>query len=324
MTRSHERRRSARTETRLAEALGPRASRRFGTLSTLPGQLLIIFIFAFPTVVTIYISLTSWTPLDGVSWLDAHLFWSWFDNYANVFQDGRLAGALGRTLLMVVLAVGLQFVLGFGLALLFLDRFVGRAVYYSLFLLPMMVVPAVSGYMFLILFQSTGPINQFISLFVSGDFEMVWFTNKTTAFAAVVAADVWQWTPMMFLILLAGLIGIPEDQIKAARLLGASWAQVLWRISLPRIKMVIAIAIGIRFIEGLKLFDVMYIMTRGGPGVATETLSLYLYKRMYGDLEWSYVAALGLTIVIVMSLLGLCGFVLVRRFSRRASLAPVG
>ena len=133
----------------------------------------------------------------------------------------------------------------------------------------------------------------------------MWFTNPTTALIAVISADVWQWTPMMFLILLAGLIGVPEDQVKAARLLGASWAQVLLRISLPRIKGVIAIAIGIRLIESIKLFDVMYIMTKGGPGVATQTLSLYIYKRTYGDLEWAYVAAMGLTIVVVMSLAAL-------------------
>ncbi|MGD9538639.1 MAG: carbohydrate ABC transporter permease [Alphaproteobacteria bacterium] len=311
-------------DTRLAEALGAGRARRVGALSTLPAQLLLIFIFAFPTVVTIYISLTSWTPLDGVSWVEAHRFWAWFDNYAGVFQDGRLGGAIARTLLMVAIAVAAEFLLGFGLALLFIDRFAGRAVYYSLFLLPMMVVPAVSGYMFLILFQSTGPINQFISLFTPGDFEMVWFTDKTTAFIAVVAADIWQWTPMMFLILLAGLIGVPEDQIKAARLLGASARQILWRISLPRIRTVIAIAIGIRFIEALKLFDVMYIMTKGGPGVATETLSLYIYKRTYGDLEWAYVAALGLTIVIVMSALGVLVFALVRRYARRRLAAAPG
>ncbi len=180
----------------------------------------------------------------------------------------------------------------------------------------MMVVPAVSGYMFLILLQSTGPVNGMLGALLGHPVQIVWFSNAGTAMAAVVAADVWQWTPMMFLILLAGLIGVPEDQIKAARLLGASWAQILRRISLPRVRGVIGIAVGIRVIESLKLFDVMFIMTKGGPGVATQTLSLYIYKRTYGDLEWAYVAAVGLTIVVVMSLAALLTIALVRRAGR--------
>lgn len=303
---------------RLADPLGPRLTRRIGNATTLPAQLMLVFIIAFPTLVTVYISLTAWTPLDGITWVKAYTSWSWFDNYVEIFQDDRFGNAILRTLFLVVIAVAAEFLLGFGLALLFVDKFAFRPVYYSLFLLPMMVVPAVSGYMFLILFQSTGPINQLISFVTGQPFDLVWLTSRSLAPFAVIAADVWQWTPMMFLILLAGLIGVPQDQIKAARLLGASWAQILTRISLPRIRAVIVIAIGIRFIEAFKLFDVMFIMTKGGPGVATETVSLYLYKRTFGDLEWAYVAAIGLTIVIVMSLIAMGTLAVVRRARRQA------
>lgn len=306
---------------KLGGALGARRAKRIGTLATLPAQLLLIFIIAFPTVVTVYISLTWWTPLDGTSWLQAHESWQWFDNYAEIFTDAKLGSSLWLTLKIVAIAVFLEFLLGFGLAVLFVERFVAKPVYYALLLLPMMVVPAVSGYMFLILFQSTGPVNQFISWLTGEPFQLVYFTDAFWSQVVVIIADVWQWTPMMFLILLAGLLGVPEDQVKAARLLGANWAQILWRISLPRIKGVIAIAIGIRVIESLKLFDVMYIMTKGGPGTATQTLSLYIYKRTYGDLEWAYVAALGLTIVISMSLAAVLLLSLLRWRARRAAQA---
>lgn len=302
---------------KLAGALGARQARRIGGFATLPAQLLLIFIIAFPTVVTIYISLTWWTPLDGTSWLQAHESWQWFDNYTEIFEDAKLGSAIWLTLKIVAIAVAAEFLLGFGLAILFVDRFAFKPLYYTLLLLPMMVVPAVSGYMFLILFQSTGPLNQFIGWITGEPFTLVWFTDGFWAQFAVIAADVWQWTPMMFLILLAGLIGVPEDQIKAARLLGAGWGQILLRISLPRIKTVIAIAIAIRVIESLKLFDVMYIMTKGGPGVATQTLSLYIYKRTYGDLEWAYVAAMGLTIVVSMSLAALLALWLLKLAARR-------
>jgi multiple sugar transport system permease protein len=252
-----------------------------------------------------------------VPWTQAYRSFAWFDNYVEIFRDQRLIGALGRTLFMVVIAVCLEFVFGFGLAFLFVDKFRLRPLYYTLILMPMMVVPAVSGYMFLMLFQSTGPINQILSAVSGHTVEIVWLANENFAIAAVIVAEVWQWTPMVFLILLAGLMAVPEDQVKAARLLGANWGQVLWRISLPRVKAVMAIAIGIRFIEGLKLFDIMYIMTKGGPGVATETLSLYIYKRTYGDLEWAYVSALGLAIVLTMSLIALALLVVARTGGNR-------
>jgi multiple sugar transport system permease protein len=307
---------------KLTEAMGDAQSRRVGRLTTWPAQALLMFIVLFPTIVTVYVSLTAWTPLDGKPWTQAYKTFWWFENYWEILSDRKLFAALGRTLFIVIIAVGFQVLFGLGLALLFVNNFRARPLYYTLILMPMMVVPAVAGYMFLMLFQSTGPINQIISVILGHSFEVVWLANETLAIVAVIVGEVWQWTPMVFLILLAGLMSVPEDQIKAARLLGANWAQIIWRISLPRIKGVLAIAIGIRLIEGLKLFDIMYIMTKGGPGVATETLSLYIYKRTYGDLEWAYVSALGLVIVITMSLLGLA-LVALMRPSRRVQFVHV-
>jgi multiple sugar transport system permease protein len=314
------------TAGKLVEAMGKKKSDQIGLLTTLPAQLLLIFIIVFPTIVTVYISLTWWTPLDGIPWTEAYQSFAWFDNYVELFSDQKLINALLRTLFIVCIAVAFEFVLGFGLALLFVDKFRMRPLYYTLILMPMMVVPAVAGYMFLMLFQSTGPINQIVSAVIGHPFEVVWLADENLAVIAVIVGEVWQWTPMVFLILLAGLMSVPEDQIKAARLLGANTGQVLWRISIPRIKAVMAIAIGIRFIEGIKLFDIMYIMTKGGPGVATETLSLYIYKRTYGDLEWAYVSALGLAIVLTMSLvaLGLVATIKANNRRRAMGLASAG
>jgi multiple sugar transport system permease protein len=115
-------------------------------------------------------------------------------------------------------------------------------------------------------------------------------------------ADIWQWTPLMFLILLAGLVGVPEDQIKAATLLGANPWQRFVTIVLPKMKTIIIIALAIRVIENFKIFDTLYIMTGGGPGVATETISVYIYKLTTQDLIWGYVAAIALAILIVLSI----------------------
>jgi multiple sugar transport system permease protein len=118
---------------------------------------------------------------------------------------------------------------------------------------------------------------------------------------------VWEWTPLVFLILLAGLLAVPEDQLRAAMMLGASWPQRFRRIILPRMRTVITIVIILRLVEAFKLFDVMFVMTRGGPGTATETISVYIYKQTFNGLEWSYVAAIGLTLLVILSALAVVG-----------------
>ena len=108
---------------------------------------------------------------------------------------------------------------------------------------------------------------------------------------------------VVFLILLAGLAGVPEDQLRAATLLGASWPQRFRTIILPKMKTIIIIALAIRVIENFKIFDTLYIMTGGGPGVATETISVYIYKVTQQDLIWGYVAAIALVILVALSIL---------------------
>jgi multiple sugar transport system permease protein len=263
----------------------------------LPTQVLLIFIVVFPLVMQIYISLTWWTPLDGSPWYMAWESWSWFDNYVELFRDGDLRASVGRTLLFVAIAVPIEFTLGLILAALFYEGVAGRPVLHSIILMPMMIVPAVSGYIFFLIFQQTGPLNALLGL------ELNWLNDVNRAFIAVIIADVWQWTPLMFLILFAGLMSVPDDQMKAATILGASWWQRFTRIALPRIKAVIIIAIALRAIECLKIFDMLFVMTGGGPGVATESLSLFLYKATFQSLEWSYVAAVGITVLVLLSVI---------------------
>ncbi len=290
--------------------------RRLGLLMTLPAQLLLVFIFAFPALMQIYISLTWWTPGDGTIWIYAYESFVWFDNYAELIVSERLWEPIGRTMLILIVVVPVEFVIGLGLAVLFVDSFPGKRVFYSILLTPMMVVPAVAGYMFFMLFQSNGPINQILGLLTGADRDVVWLGDTTLAMVAVMIADIWQWTPLMFLILLAGILGVPEDQLKAATLLGANWGQKFWRIVLPRMRVVIIIAIVIRAVEAFKLFDVMFVMTKGGPGVATETISIYIYK-LFKQLEWSYLAAVGLSILIALSVIAVIGMTLMAKAKQK-------
>ena len=220
-----------------AQAAGSRSStgasrdldgRRLGTWLTLPAQMLVLFIAVFPLLMQLYISMTDWSPLAGVNWWMAYASWNNFANYYDLMTDNRFWSALGRTAFVMAVCVPVEFLLGLGLAVLFVDDFAGKRIFYSILLMPMMVVPAVAGYMFFMLFQSGGPVNDILSSLTGTTVTIAWLSSPGTALAAVMIADIWQWTPLMFLILLAGLVGVPEDQLKAATLLGRVMAATLF------------------------------------------------------------------------------------------------
>lgn len=299
----------------LAPDDGDKEARRLGLRLTLPAQLLVLFIAVFPLLMQVYVSLTDWTPLEGIGWWRAWELWNTFANYTDLIEDPRFWGSLWRTAIVMLVCVPVEFLLGLGLALLFVDEFPGKRVLYSILLMPMMVVPAVAGYMFFMLFQSGGPINDILSSITGLNVSIAWLSDPDLALIAVMIADIWQWTPLMFLILLAGLLGVPDDQLKAATLLGASWRQRFFAIILPRMKAIMVIAIAIRVIENFKIFDTLYIMTGGGPGVATETISVYIYKITQQELIWGYVAAIALVILITLSVVS---FFAIKRMSSDA------
>ena len=209
-----------------------RSEQKLGFWFILPTFLLLLFIVVFPFIMQVYLSLTWWTPLDGDPWYMAYQGFQWFEQYWVAITDVRLWAALGRTILVMIVVVPAEFLFGLGLAYLFIDQFPGKKIFYSILLTPMMIVPAVVGLMFYLLFQGTGPINHHLGL----PPEFSWLSDQNRAMISVMIADIWQWTPLMFLILLAGMLGVPSDQLLAARLLGGSNLQNFWKIILPRMK----------------------------------------------------------------------------------------
>ena len=264
---------TAKTETMGYWQKVARDGPRMGFWFVLPTLLLLLFIVVFPLLMQLYLSFTWWTPLEGIPWYQAWEVFNWGENYWFMLTDPRFWGALWRTVLIMIVAVPAQFFLGMALAYLFIDKFPGRKIFYSIMLTPMMIVPAVVGLMFFLLFQGTGPVNDHLGL----PAEFSWLTDVNRAMISVIIADIWQWTPLMFLIIL------------------------------PRMKTVIIIALVLRAVECFKIFDLVFIMTKGGPGVQTETISVFLYKQTFGDLEWAYVATIGLSILIALSILAVKG-----------------
>ena len=283
--------------------LGARDQRNFARILILPAQLLLIAIVIFPLLTEVYISLTAWSPTRGGTWWEAYKFWDWGQTYSEVLQDSQFWAALGRTVIIVGIAVPLEFLLGLGLAFLFLEEFPGKRIFHTILLTPMMIVPAVAGYMFFMLFQSSGPVNAILSMLSGLDVAIPWLSNGTLAMVSVIIAEVWQWTPLMFLILLSGLVGLPEDQMRAATILGASFWQKFRYLMLPMLKPIIVIALVIRGMEAIKIFDAIFLMTGGGPAQATESISIYMYKVAFLNVRWSFAAASAIIILVLMTII---------------------
>ncbi len=272
------------------------AGNRLGQLFILPGQIVSVLVLVVPLLVAFYMSFTDWTPTRG-SLLQATLVG--LDNYKELLiYDTRFVEAVVRTLLISAVCLALEFVLGLALATLFLREFRGKAVLFSVFLTPMMILPVVVGYTFWMLFQSNGPFNQMLTLAFGAGAALQWFRSAPLAIAAVVITEVWHWTPLFFLILLSGLNAIPENPVRAAVILGATPRQVFWRIVMPMLKPVIIVAFVIRAMEVVKLFDEVFMLTRGGPGTSTETISLYIYKLAFSDFQLAYGAAAAFLVLL--------------------------
>jgi multiple sugar transport system permease protein len=283
---------------------GGRSEQSVSRALVAPGQLLMAFIVLFPAALAIYIGFTSWSPTSGDDVWHAYRQWHWFDGYWEALTTEKLWVSIGRTVWITVVAVAVEFVLGFALALLLLKSFRGRGFVTVFFLLPMMVIPAVSGFIFFMLFQVDGPVNEGLSALAPGDLTLNWLQDPTIAIWIVMVADIWQWTPLMFLIFLSGLAALPEDQLNAARILGASWWQQMRHLVFPMMMPIMLIAVIIRAIETFKIFDPIYLLTTGGPGEATETISLYLFDETVNATRWGYASSVAILILIFVSVAG--------------------
>jgi multiple sugar transport system permease protein len=291
--------------------LGGRSERRIAGVLVLPGRLLLLFLVAFPAGVAIYIAFTAFSGTSSYPWYDAWKDWIWFDNYWEALSSGGFWSAVWRTVLVSVLAVTVEFGLGLFLAFLFLKEFRGRSALTVVFLLPMMVVPAVAGFIFYMLFQTNGPVNAALTFFLhdvlhlTGHIGIRWLSDPGVAIYSVIIADIWQWTPLMFLIFLSSLVALPEDQLNQARILGARFRHELRYLVLPMMKPIILIALIIRGIEVVKIFDSDWLLTRGGPGDSSTTISVYLYRQITDNYRYGYASAAAIIVLGMISVLAL-------------------
>jgi len=255
--------------------------------------LLVVFAL-FPFFYNVWLSFQEFVPRERA------LQYVGIDNWVKLFTDGRMWGALGVTLMYTGLCLIVQVALGLGIAMLLDSDDPGFGILRGVLTLTLVIPPAITGMMFLLLEDAQyGLITwmlQGLGFFETGSI----LGNSNTALAGVMLADIWQWTPFMVLIFLAGLRAMPTEPFESAIIDGASGWQIFRRLTLPMLGRVMAIAVLLRGIDLFRTFDYVFVMTSGGPGTATYTLSLYAWQQTFSFINWGYGAAISLFSLFVI------------------------
>ncbi|MCC6629280.1 MAG: sugar ABC transporter permease [Chloroflexi bacterium] len=256
------------------------------TLFVLPCVLLILAVTIFPSLWAFGLSFFRWDLQ-----VEDHSFIG-LGNYLAVLTDPLTWNAVRFTLTMAVLTVVVDLVAGMTLALTLAEELPGKRLFMAIFLLPIMVSPVVAGYGWRMLFDTRlGAINHLISLVRGEPTFIPWLNDPTLALIAVLCVNVWQSTPFMFMILLAGLSAVEPDLYEAAGIDGANAWQRFWRITIPVIRPVLLVAVLFRVIGALNMFGEVFVITQGGPGTSTQTIAWHIFQQGFRNFRWGYTAA---------------------------------
>ncbi|MEM4188745.1 MAG: sugar ABC transporter permease [Candidatus Hadarchaeum sp.] len=223
-----------------------------------------------------------------------------FENFLRAFSDYKVANAVKVTLTFIAIAIPAELLLGMALALLFNQKIPGRRFFRTLLTMPLFFTPVAIGLLGLTIFyEEGGPINSFLGLV---GLKVPWLSHPTWAMAAILLVEIWQWTPFVFLVLLAGLQGLPEEVYESAWLETSSGWQVFRWITLPMLQPVIIIVFLLRLIEAVKIFDIAYSLTAGGPGTSTQVYSLFVYRSAMKFFDFGYASSLAYLLLVAISL----------------------
>ncbi len=286
----------AASEADLGFRIGLFADRRFKYLVIAPAIFILLFIGLFPLIYSLVVS------FQNINMMEEDTSFHGLMQYGYLLQDLRLWQSLGHTLLITAIALPIELLVGLAMAFLFLERLPGRPIFVSLLVLPTMIAPIVAGATWRLLFDNRyGPINQVLGWIAGEPMTVLWIIKPNLVYPAILLAEIWQWTPFMFLILLAALSNVDKNLTEAAEIDGASYWRIFWRIVLPTIWPVITVALLIRGLDLFRLFDVVWALTKGGPGTMTETISVYTYIQGFRQFETSYTAAIAFLVIVLLS-----------------------
>lgn len=239
-----------------------------------PAVVLIFLVAIFPLGYALWVSFVRFDfRVQGHPWND-------FENFTRVIKSTVWQASLWRTVALASVVVTAELVLGLLLALAMVRPFRGRRFLIPIFILPLFMAPVVVGQLWRLLWDPQfGPVNYILSLVWPGDVQIVWAIQSPWNWISILVTDAWQWTPFMFIIVLAGLAAIPEEVYEASELDGATRWQAFFGVTLPLLLPIMIVAVAFRLIDSLRIFDIIFVLTGGGPGTETYTQTFYLYEQ---------------------------------------------
>lgn len=260
-----------------------------------PAVLLVGLIIVYPILYTGWMSLQEWFA----SSLTLPKFIG-LANYAQILTgDPRFRDAFFRTLHFTLVAVSVETILGVGMALLFNREFWGRGLVRTLSILPMVATPTAIALIFVMMYHPTlGVMNYLVSLVGLSPFK--WTYSSRTALYALALVDVWEWTPLIMLIALAGLAALPKEPYESALIDGATGLTSFWYITLPLLRPTLVVAILFRAIDALKTFDIIFVMTQGGPANASETINILLFNQAFSYFNMGYASSMAVALFAIV------------------------
>jgi multiple sugar transport system permease protein len=220
-------------------------------------------------------------------------------NYLNLFRDSNFYSSLGTTLTFTIVATTFEFVLGLMLALLLKEEFRWQRLIRSCLMIPMVIAPVVVGIVWRLLYSSDVGLLSYGVQWLTGHPISV-LSNPSLALPGIILVDIWEWTPFMFLILLAGIQSLPQEPFEAARVDGSGPWTTFRHLTLPMLRPVIVVAVLIRALDAFTVFDQVFVLTQGGPGLATEVSTLLVYKTAFRFSQIGYASAMAITLLILV------------------------
>jgi multiple sugar transport system permease protein len=265
----------------------------------LPAVAIVALLILLPLVYSVFLSLFDWRLLD----MNRVKAWAGLDNYVRFFSDQALRVALLNTVLFVIGSVTVELVLGFIVATALFNINEGRRLANAIVLLPMIVTPVVTALLWRYLLDPQfGLVAQTMTLFGANGGIDVW-GSPTIALPGLMLVDIWQWTPFVILVLHAGMLSIPIEQFEAATMDGAGQLRLAWNIVLPAIMPQVLLVLLFRTMDTYRLFDTVFVLTRGGPADATETIGLYTYRTGFSYTQMGYAMALSILILVTVAII---------------------
>jgi multiple sugar transport system permease protein len=266
-------------------------------LFSLPAVLIVASVIVFPWLFTLYMSSQDWKIGGGREFIG-------LQNYAELFSDPRFIESMGHTFYFTVLAVVLPILFGTAAALVFHREFPLRGLLRTIFVMPMMATPVAVALVWTMMFHpQLGVLNYLLSLVGIG--AQAWVYSPNTVIPTLILVEVWHWTPLVMLIVLGGLAGLPREPYESALIDGANNWHMFRHITLPLVWPFIMVAIVIRTIDALKAFDTIFVITQGGPGTSSETLNIFLYLQAFQFYKIGYASAVVVIFFVIIIMLSL-------------------